>query len=178
LPTVQGEIVQWGEARALVIERYDRTAELGRIHQEDLCQALSVPPDLKYQAEGGPGPGQVADALRLVSSRPEEDVRTFVDALIFSAIVASTDGHAKNYSILIEPEGRIRLAPLYDMASLLEYPEKVHPQRLKLAMSVGGEYHRHKLRDRHWARLAEEVGIAEERVMARLAEIRDQVGVE
>lgn len=34
-----------------------------RVHQEDLCQALAVPPTRKYQNEGGPGPRDIASAL-------------------------------------------------------------------------------------------------------------------
>jgi serine/threonine-protein kinase HipA len=31
-------------------------------------------------------------------------------------LIGSTDAHAKNYSILIGAGGRVRLAPLYEMA--------------------------------------------------------------
>nr|WP_274636878.1 HipA domain-containing protein [Microbacterium bovistercoris] len=53
-----------------VSTRYDRRLEDGRwhrLHQEDLCQALSVPPDTKYQFEGGPG---IAAIARLINSSP------------------------------------------------------------------------------------------------------------
>jgi serine/threonine-protein kinase HipA len=42
---------------AIVIERYDRmltTHGLVRIHQEDTCQSLGLPPTRKYEADGGP----------------------------------------------------------------------------------------------------------------------------
>src|SRR5262249_14502891 len=44
--------------RYLVVERYDRDLThdpIRRLHQEDLCQALGIPSDRKYEAEGGPG---------------------------------------------------------------------------------------------------------------------------
>ena len=40
--------------RALLVERFDRSAGR-RIHQEDFCQALALPPPRKYEADGGPG---------------------------------------------------------------------------------------------------------------------------
>jgi hypothetical protein len=49
-------ISRFGEESAIVAERYDRLQvddQVARIHQEDLCQALGVPPSRKYQNEGG-----------------------------------------------------------------------------------------------------------------------------
>ncbi|RIQ37358.1 HipA domain-containing protein [Jiangella rhizosphaerae] len=57
-------LATFGDVRAFVTTRYDRQYVGGRwirIHQEDLCQALAVPPDKKYQRlDGGPGVGRVA----------------------------------------------------------------------------------------------------------------------
>ena len=39
--------------------------------------------------------------------------------LIFNWLIAGTDAHAKNFSLLIAPGPQIRLAPLYDLASAL-----------------------------------------------------------
>ncbi|MDT7953623.1 MAG: HipA domain-containing protein, partial [Acetobacteraceae bacterium] len=42
----------------LLVQRYDRAIDadgiVRRIHQEDFCQALGVPPETKYASEGGP----------------------------------------------------------------------------------------------------------------------------
>jgi serine/threonine-protein kinase HipA len=107
---------------AIVIERYDRRrTESGfiRVHQEDTCQALGVPPTRKYENEGGPGAIAIVDLLRTYSGEREEDVASFRDALVFNWLIAGTDAHAKNYSLLIGAGGRVRLAPLYDVASIL-----------------------------------------------------------
>lgn len=52
-----------GDWDVLVSRRYDRAADGGmwrRLHQEDLCQALSVPPAKKYQhRDGGPGTARI-----------------------------------------------------------------------------------------------------------------------
>lgn len=47
-----------GALEALNVERYDRVRDgsaVRRIHQEDFCQASGRPPEMKYEAEGGPG---------------------------------------------------------------------------------------------------------------------------
>jgi serine/threonine-protein kinase HipA len=111
-----------------------------RVHQEDLCQALSVDPSLKYESDGGPGPVRIIEFLREVmdARRARETVWRFVDALAWNWLIAGTDAHAKNYSLLLAG-GQIRLAPLYDVASALPYPG-VHERRLRPAMRVGRDY--------------------------------------
>lgn len=104
--------------RALVVERFDRIIEdsgaVVRVHQEDLCQALSVHPDRKYEVDGGPGAEQLGRLIREVAG--DRDVARFFDALVYSWLVLATDGHAKNYSLLLSGH-QVRLAPLYDVAS-------------------------------------------------------------
>ncbi|HEV3052161.1 MAG TPA: HipA domain-containing protein, partial [Longimicrobium sp.] len=67
LPTARSEVRRFGDEIAIVVERYDRIAQgerIVRVHQEDFCQALSVPSRIKYEAEGGPGAGAMAGVLR------------------------------------------------------------------------------------------------------------------
>ena len=102
-------------------------------------EALAVPPSRKYENGGGPGAKAIVDLLRATSTKPGEDVGTFVDSLAYAWLVAGTDAHAKNYSVLIGAEGGARLAPLYDVASALPY-QKARARKLKLAMKIGGKY--------------------------------------
>lgn len=149
LPVATSAITHFNNEVAIVIERYDRvrtTPKRGpvvRLHQEDMCQALGVRPQSKYQNEGGPSPERVADLLRDHSDEPRQDLDTFADALVFNWLIGGSDGHAKNYSLLHGAGGSVRLAPLYDVASALPYPGLNTP-RLKLAMKIGGHY---RLRD-------------------------------
>jgi serine/threonine-protein kinase HipA len=55
--------------------------------------------------------------LRTYSTDRETDLNTFIDALGFNWLIAGTDAHAKNYSLLLAGH-RIRLAALYDVARL------------------------------------------------------------
>ena len=145
---------------AIVVERYDRVrvgSQWIRVHQEDLCQALGLPPSMKYESDGGPNVRKIVQFLKENSAAGQEDVATFLDAIVFHWLTAGTDAHAKNYSLLIGSGGSARLAPLYDLASALPY-RGMHPARLKLAMKIGGEYGLRTIGRRHWERLANELG--------------------
>ena len=162
-----------GEA-AIVVARYDRrrleNGRLARLHQEDACQSLAVPPSGKYEREGGAGAPAIVQLLIEESDDPDSDVGAFFDALALNWVIAGTDAHAKNYSLLIGP-GSVRLAPLYDLISTLPYPRWISHRSAKLAMRVDREYHVWKIRPRHWRGLADRCGLDPDPVMQRLREL-------
>jgi serine/threonine-protein kinase HipA len=161
LPVARSEVRRFDGEIAIVVERYDRIAVDGwiaRVHQEDFCQALSIPPRIKYEAEGGPGAAAMARVLRDFSSAPDEDLDTLLMALALNWVIGGTDAHAKNFSLLIAAR-QVRLAPLYDIASVLPYPRRIPPQKANLALRVGGEYRLAKIGRRHWERLVREMGL-------------------
>ena len=170
LPVANSEIRRFEDQIAIVIERYDRVRTGGairRIHQEDVCQAMGLLPTRKYQSDGGPGVHEIAELLTTFSTAPVEDTKTFVAAIGFNWLVAGTDAHAKNYALLLGSEARIRLAPLYDLASALPYPG-MRPIGLKLAMKIGGEYGLRNIAARHWRRFAAEAHQNPDDVLANL----------
>ena len=171
------ECVYFGDERALVVQRYDReqlpTGDWGRVHQEDMCQALGVPPHLKYQNNGGPTPHDVASLLREHSSKLDQDVRRFVDALIYNWLIVNTDAHAKNYGLLLD-EDDVRFAPLYDLCSFIPYKivdgEHLHLPKLKLAMKMGKDYTLKKTdRDSAWARVANQLNVSPVTIAERIS---------
>ena len=158
LPAARSEVRRFGDESAIIVERYDRTrlgGSIRRLHQEDMCQVLGLPPTKKYQNEGGPGCAELSEAIRAHSGEPGEDARTFARAIMLNWIIGGTDALAKNFSMLIGPQGRGRLAPLYDVASMLPYD--VDPGRLKMATKIGGKYPLDEVLSRHWVRFATEV---------------------
>lgn len=165
--------VRWFKDQvAIVVERYDRDRSpsgIARVHQEDLCQALSILPTKKYENEGGPGARAAVDLLRNVSGRPQEDVQRFVDALVFNWLIAGTDAHAKNYAVLIGAEGRARLAPLYDVASVLPYDFDL--KRVRLAMKIGGVYRLRDIGSHQWLKLAAELRLDTNALLGRIVEM-------
>lgn len=146
-----------GSHEYLLVHRYDRdsAAPDGRIHQEDLCQALGVVPAVKYEREGGPRISDCAELIRRACSAPARDVIAFLDALLFNYLIANYDAHSKNYSLLLDGPGSIRLAPLYDLISTAVF----RGTDRKLAMKYGGENRPEYLRRRHLDRLAQDLGV-------------------
>ncbi len=161
-----------------VATRYDRQIEEARwhrLHQEDLCQALSVPPDMKYQSEGGPG---IAAIARLTKSLPDAEdrrgnARRFYEALVFSVASLGTDAHAKNYSLLLRRD-RATLAPLYDLGTYAPYlaAGKGDP---KLAMSIEGEYSVGRIGLDSLVRVAARLGVDRDWAEMRAHEITDGI---
>lgn len=174
----------FGDERSLVVTRYDRTQlavglEPQRIHQEDMCQALDVSPLRKYQSDGGPTPSDIASLLRRCSSDPDADVRHFLDGLIYNWLVANTDGHAKNFSLLITAD-QVRLAPLYDLCSVLPYQDitgrRHYVPKLKLAMKVGRTYTLRKAdTESAWGAAADQMGVGRMEVSERLRDLSERI---
>ena len=152
--------------RTLVVERFDRrwTADnrLLRLPQEDCCQSLSVPPTRKYEPDGGPGMGAILELLK-GSDDPEVDRRFFLKAQIVFWLLGATDGHAKNFSVFLQPGGRFRLTPLYDVMSVQPavYAAQLRRNQMKFALAVGDNRHYviHEIMPRHFVQTAAKSGI-------------------
>lgn len=176
LIVARSAVTSFEDQAVVVVERYDRVAsgtagdDVVRVHQEDLCQALSVHPGRKYQSEGGPSAARIARLLRDVMppSKATTDVWRFFDALAWNWLIAGTDAHAKNYSLLLSGTSA-RLAPLYDIGSALPYGE--HLPKLKMAMALGGEYRLIGHHRETWPRVAVELGLDAEVAVARIREL-------
>lgn len=141
LPAANASYQLFEDEPSVIVERYDRVrspeGNVVRLHQEDVCQALGVLPDNKYADHGGPSTPQVLALLKRTGAAAQENVGLFIAMLFFNYLIGAPDAHAKNYSLLLDGEQPPRLAPLYDVASVLPY---VGPhERVRLAMSIGGE---------------------------------------
>lgn len=171
LLAVRTTVTRFVDETAVVVARYDRVSrrDVVRVHQEDLCQALGVPPTRKYQNEGGPGPADVTELLRQVMPPDvaEEAVWRFADALIWNWLIGGTDAHAKNYSLLLAGD-QVRLAPLYDIASALPYG--AHERKLRLAMKIGGDYCVYPQQNT-WPAAARDLGLDADALLTRVREL-------
>jgi serine/threonine-protein kinase HipA len=134
LPVAGVEIVATnGGHRLIAVVRYDRSVgadgTVERLHQEDLCQATGTPPHQKYQDDGGPSLRRIAEILRSVDP---DGLPRLLRAVVLNVVIGNGDAHAKNFSLLHERTGSLRLAPLYDLMSTLVYGDD------SLAMPVNG----------------------------------------
>ena len=176
MPTAQSKVMRFKDEIAIVIERYDRQHkgnDIVRIHQEDICQARGIMPTKKYQNEGGPSAFDIIELLRTYSTDRQDDLGTFVAALGFNWLIAGTDAHAKNFSLLLGGR-RVRLAPLYDVASILPYDE-FDLRKVKLAMKIGGEYKLSLIGLRQWQKFAREVRMEADELVELLASMAKQL---
>jgi serine/threonine-protein kinase HipA len=139
------EQLRTGSTSVLVAQRFDRVGGT-RIHQEDGCQMLGLPPGRKYERRGPAnkiiGPSLTAIA-RVLS--PPDRVR-LLEAQVLNVLVGNADGHGKNVSVLHHDDGRVSLAPLYDvMSTVVHHPVLTvdGPKALttQLGMAVGGARH-------------------------------------
>lgn len=192
MPVAECTIETFGDMRALVVERFDRTLHATkkywlRLPQEDFCQATATPSASKYESDGGPGLVDIAAILQSSEER-DADLATLLRAQLIFWMLAATDGHAKNFSIRLLAGGRFRLTPLYDVLSAWPIAgsrhDQIHPRKLKLAMAVRDRNKHYKLveiRRRHFNATARLCGLGADMerliddVVARTPTVIDEV---
>lgn len=160
---------------ALVVTRYDRgrTADgrLVRIHQEDMCQALSVFPQKKYEANKGP---RAADVVRLLrdnsGERADANIKDFTDGLVANYLLGAPDAHAKNYGVLLIGD-RVEMTPLYDVASGYPYEASTQTGLRHAAMKIGRESQFGRVMPKHWQRFSVAAGLDADALCARVYEL-------
>lgn len=148
-----------------VTKRFDReTAEgkVQRLHQEDFCQMLSVDPEMKYEADGGPCFADLVKTLRRAHATLGETL-ALVDLLCYNYLIGNADAHAKNYSVVYHGRRPV-LAPLYDAVSTAVYKDLSR----EFAMGIGGEMRIGHIRREHFARLAEACDMSPKLILSRL----------
>ncbi|EMM6514010.1 type II toxin-antitoxin system HipA family toxin [Enterobacter ludwigii] len=179
------EIIRAGGVRALAVERFDRRwntdrSILFRLPQEDMCQAFGLPSALKYESDGGPGITRIMMFL-LGSSEALTDRYQFMKFQVFQWLLGATDGHAKNFSVFIQPHGSYRLTPFYDIISAFPVlgGAGIHISDLKLAMGLNASKGRKnaidKIYPRHFLSTAKVVKFPEEQMYKIMQELAEQV---
>jgi len=174
LPVPAAQVVTIGDKQVFMVERYDRkqsaSGDIVRLHQEDFCQALGIPPELKYEKEGGPGFG---DCFRLVeecSDEPMLDAGNILNWAIFNFIIGNADAHGKNLSFLYN-EGHVRVAPFYDLISTAVYKRLNN----KFAMKMGDQSDARYLPQDTLVKFAVEIGIDIRTVRTAFIRLMDNI---
>ena len=154
LPVVDITLRSIGRTRYAQIARYDRLrderGEVQRLHQEDFCQALGYGHEKKYQEHGGPSFAQCYRLVQDASSEPAIDAQHLLRWQIFNVLVGNSDGHAKNLSLVHQPDGATRLAPFYDLVCT----RAIERIDYHLAFDVGGERNPSVITPARWEALA------------------------
>ena len=161
LKTPDVSILKLLDEEFYVVERYDRLISNGlikRLHQEDFCQILNIPPEIKYENEGGPSLKDCFNALEQFIRKgqmPGMDKLRLLKLVFFNYIIGNTDAHGKNFSILYLDRG-ITLAPCYDLLSTLVYSKSLKD---KMAMKIGGQYDNPFIQKKNWEKFAFDIGV-------------------
>ena len=193
VPAALGDIARFGERTVLVVPRFDRHPSsdgrwLLRLPQEDFAQVCGVGPDAKYEADGGPGIASILERL-LGSAQAAVDRQDFFRTQVLFWMLAAIDGHAKNFSVFIEPRGHFRLTPRYDVLSAFPVlghgKGKLAPEKIKMAMAVWGanrHYRWREIRRSHFEQTARDCGLGSsvraiiDELVERTPEVLQQVG--
>lgn len=163
------EVLSAGDQSAFIIDRFDRVPGSGvfarRVHAEDLAQSLGVHPDDKYGVS----------ALQTVGLLGEVDeggalVRGFLEQLAYNTLIGNADAHAKNYSVMLRPDG-VTLAPMYDVIPVGLYPE--YDQNL--AMRIAGARRPQAATPEHWRKLARNIKFDEDELTDLVSRIAERV---
>lgn len=170
IPVAKTDIAMFEDQKVLIVERFDRRMSSEgrwwlRLPQEDMCQAFGLPPDLKYETDGGPGVPKIMELLTR-STKSDRDRHAFFKAQVVFWMLAATDGHAKNFSLHLNAGGSYELTPLYDVLSahpvIGRGPNQLDPHDAKLAMAVVSKnrhYDIRGIRATHWQAMARRCGI-------------------
>ena len=165
------ETATFGGRKLIVVERYDRVVHsdgsVERIHQEDLCQAIGVSHDKKYEENGGPSLARIADLLQATAG--PDSVEALLRAVTLNVLIGNGDAHAKNFSLLHEPSGALRLTPLYDLLSTLFYGDE------HLAMYVDNVHKTNRVTADRIVNEATRWGLSKRRASEVIADILERV---
>lgn len=150
LPVCGHDIVSISNVPVYLAERFDRLGGR-RMHQEDICQAMGLGSDGKYQSEG-----QYEGAKAIVDFCAGHGIDAsefFEKALLANAIIGNMDGHLKNFSILYDESPR--MAPLYDVLCTTAYPNLAR----KFAISIGEASRIEEVDENAVRKFSEDVGV-------------------
>lgn len=133
-----------GAPDTLVVERYDRKRDAAnhvqRIHQEDACQALGLPPHNKYAAKTMPKGDDptykaMADLLLMYAADPLGEQCELLRQMVVNCALGNWDAHAKNTSFLFTENATVSVAPMYDVVPIAE----IEPRTTVMSLRINGK---------------------------------------
>lgn len=128
---------------SLVVRRFDRTIVDGtvkRVHQEDCCQALGLPPTNKYadavrQKGDDPTYARIAAILAQYADDPLAEADELLRQIVVNLALGNVDAHAKNYSLLHVQPAVAELSPMYDVVPVRD----IEPRARHLSIRIMGK---------------------------------------
>ena len=106
---------------AFIVKRFDRLPDGRKVRQEDFCQLAELSPGEKYDS----GSAELCvRMLRKYASEPPVEILKLYTLLVFCWWTGNGDMHLKNFSLLTDEDGIMRLTPAYDLVcTRLVFPD-------------------------------------------------------
>jgi len=113
---------------AYVVKRFDREG-LEKIAMENFYQILEKKEKYSGSLE------EIGSKLKEISAVPGYEGQLFYEQVTLKFLLGNGDAHFKNYSILTDDSGKIRLSPAYDIVS----SKLVIPNDTESALTLAGK---------------------------------------
>lgn len=91
--------------------------------------------------------------------------------MLFNTVIGNHDAHAKNFAWLRRRNGRVRLAPLYDLVCTVAYPASTS----RMAMRIGRARESERVGRSDLERLAKDCGLNPSLVLQRARELTESI---
>jgi serine/threonine-protein kinase HipA len=178
------------------IRRFDRprgTEGVKRLHQEDFCLALGRVPEEKYE-RGSPRERLLAPCFELIDrlgsqgmvAAPALERQRLLNQVIVNVLLHNPDAHLKNYALLYQDDGSVRVAPMYDClcthalnfdaektAWMQDSGPAVHAR--ELSMQIGNAIAIDQVSPQDWEQFAIECGFTRAFVRRRVRSLAEAV---
>lgn len=109
IPVAQTSLSE--DSSVLLVRRFDVSEQEYFLGMEDFTSLRQYSAEDKYKGSYA----AIAQIIRQISGRPDEDLIHFFNQLAASCILKNGDAHLKNFSVLYHDEYDVRLAPTYDV---------------------------------------------------------------
>lgn len=167
LPVAESSVVYDSEGMpGLLVRRFDRVTDSNgamiRLAVEDSCQALGRWPADKYNVSAE----AVVECLASLCGSPAVGRRDLYRQFAFAWLTGNGDAHAKNFSVLRELNGEVRISPAYDLPSTVPYNDST------FALAIAGRTK--ELSRRLFLDFASSIGLSARAAISVLNEILER----
>jgi serine/threonine-protein kinase HipA len=156
---------------ALIVTRFDRTAEGGKLRLEDFAQILNKPSGRTGGGKYDAAYEDVAGIIRQHSVRPEIDIARLFRRLVVFVLIGNCDAHLKNFSLL-ETDVGLRLSPAYDIVNTALYDG--FDQNIALSIN-GRKPHLDEMTRDLLKQFGQSIGLSERAIDQIFAELQTRV---
>lgn len=114
------ELVTIGGRSVLLVARFDRAADGGRIHYLSANTLLDIDQVSADQYRTSYSYAGIAEALRPLDAQVQADSHELFRRMVLNILVGNVDDHLRNHALLRQADGRYRLSPAFDIVPHLD----------------------------------------------------------